>query len=71
MNISHGDVIDMLRRASKAAGSEREYARLIGVSSPYLSQVINGRRLPGPAVLRHLGLRRVKTPPPPPEYERE
>jgi transcriptional regulator with XRE-family HTH domain len=65
------DVLDMLRGGVKAAGSEQELAGLVGVSYQYINMVMNGHRPPGPKVLRYLGLKRVRRPPPPAEYVRD
>jgi len=37
-------------------GSLRALARKWNVSAPYLSDILRGRRNPGPKVLKHLGL---------------
>lgn len=39
----------------------REYAKEISCSAPYLSDLYNGRRQPGPQILRFLGLVKVQT----------
>lgn len=50
---------DALSIRVKACGSQRTLAREIGVSEPYLSDVLNGRREPGAKLLEGLGYRRV------------
>lgn len=40
-------------------GSQRALAKELGVGEPYLSDVIHGRRDPGPKILKALGLERV------------
>ena len=40
-------------------GSQRALAKELGVSEPYLSDVIRGRREPGPKLLKARGLERV------------
>jgi hypothetical protein len=47
-----------LRDAIQAAGSQQAFARSIGISPTYLSDVLNARREPGDAILRALGLRK-------------
>lgn len=44
---------------AKRLGSQRALAKELGVSEPYLSDVINGRRDPGPKILKALGLERI------------
>lgn len=39
------------------AGSLRALARTWDISAPYLSDVLLGKRNPGPKILKHLGLR--------------
>lgn len=42
--------------------SLRQYARQIGISAPYLSDVYRGNRRPGPKILKYLGLEKIATP---------
>lgn len=39
-------------------GQQKDLAKALGVSPSYLSDVMNGRREPGPMILSRLGLRR-------------
>lgn len=48
-----------LRQWAERLGSQRALAKHLGVSEPYLSDVIHGRRDPGPKLLKALGLDRV------------
>ena len=43
------------------AGSQRKFAREHGLSTGYVSLILNGRRQPGPKLLAALGLRKRKT----------
>lgn len=52
---------DLIAKAVQRVGSLREAARQWGCSPAYLSDVLNGRRGPGPAVLDPLGFERVVT----------
>jgi transcriptional regulator with XRE-family HTH domain len=52
-------ILALRKQISKA--SLRKVAIEIGISAPYLSDVMRGNRLPGPKVLKYLGLRRVIT----------
>ena len=63
--MTEDDVREELRRTLKAWRSQKLYAAHIRVSEQYVSDVLAGRRLPGPAVLGALGLRKVV------RYERE
>lgn len=50
------DVRRLLKRACSEAGSAARWADLHDVSAAYVSDVINQRRDPGPAICRALGL---------------
>jgi hypothetical protein len=39
--------------------SLRDYAKLLGISAPYLCDIYLGRRLPGPKVLKPLGYEKM------------
>jgi hypothetical protein len=49
-------VLERLQASVKRAGSQREWARKVGVSEAYLSDVLLRRREPGPAILEPLGI---------------
>lgn len=51
----------ILRQHIETAGSQKAAARLLGVSETYISDVIRGRKEPGPSILDPLGLERVVT----------
>lgn len=57
--LSTDEVIAALREAITAAGSQRTYAASIGISQPYLGDVLAGRRAAGDKILAALGLRRI------------
>lgn len=57
MNIS--DVQRKLRWACSYAGSQKRVAEIAGVSPQYISDVLNGKREPGQAILTYLRLERV------------
>ena len=46
-----------IERAAVMAGTQKELARKWRISPQYLSDVLAGRRKPGPKILRRLGLR--------------
>lgn len=48
-----------LAEACKAAGGQKAWAALHGVSAPYVCDVLAGRREPGPTILEPLGFVRV------------
>lgn len=50
--------LDILEKRIKTGGSNAT-ARALGVSTTYLSDVMCGRRKPGPKILKALGLERV------------
>lgn len=47
----------MLKEACKEAGSQKAFAKKIGISEQYLSDVIKGRRDIGASIARGLDLR--------------
>ena len=51
--------IDLLSDEVKKAGSQKDLAKKFGVSAQYVSDVLNGKREPGEAILEPLGLRKV------------
>jgi DNA-binding transcriptional regulator YdaS (Cro superfamily) len=53
------DVRRLLRRACIDAGKQEAVAALCGVSGAYISQVMLGKKPPGPSIARGLGLERV------------
>ena len=53
------EVRALLRRRVDEIGGATAYARRHAVTQVYVSDVLGGRRLPGPAILDALGLRRV------------
>jgi DNA-binding transcriptional regulator YdaS (Cro superfamily) len=54
--MTDAEVQGVLRRACNDAGSQRAWADLHNVSDQYVSDVLKGRRRPGPAILEALGL---------------
>jgi DNA-binding transcriptional regulator YdaS (Cro superfamily) len=49
-------VLARLRAECRKAGGQRAWAALYGVSESYVSDLLHGRRKPGPRVLKALGL---------------
>jgi len=56
---SSRDVLDQLSKEIRAVGSQSEWARRNGLSQTYISQLLIGRRRPGPDVIRALKLERT------------
>lgn len=54
------DVRGILKAACEGAGSNRAWAKANDVSPAYVSDVLLGRREPGPAILEPLGLEAVE-----------
>lgn len=52
------DVLRKLQARMEEVGSQKALADEIGVSQPYLSDVLKGKRDPGPSILSHLGLKK-------------
>jgi transcriptional regulator with XRE-family HTH domain len=55
------EVLALLGAQVEQEGSLRACARLLKVSAPYLSDILTGKRNPGPKVLRPLGLKARST----------
>jgi hypothetical protein len=53
------DVLRILRGACASAGSQRAWAEKHGLSAAYVSDVLKGRRNPGPAICKPLRLLEV------------
>lgn len=53
------DMREAIQVAIDCAESQRSLARTWGVSPSYLTDLRLGRRLPGPSILKHFGLKRV------------
>ena len=54
-------VISLIREEKERAGGVRALARKWGISPCHISDLLNGRRGPGPSVLKPLGLTKVET----------
>ncbi len=59
--MNEASVREIVAEAVERAGGMRPLSREWGISVSMVSDLINGRRAPGPKVLKHLGLVRVKT----------
>lgn len=58
--MTRADVIKLLRKEMKSRGmSQNKYSAHIGLSPQYFGRVLNGTRVPGPGVLKVLGLKRT------------
>lgn len=57
--LSGAEVYKRIRTTAEAAPSVAGVARAMGVTKQHLSDVIAGRKEPGPAVLRYMRLRKV------------
>lgn len=58
-SMSRFQVIAHIRKRVEKAGSLRQWARDVGLSAPYVSDVLSGRRDPGPKVLTVLKIEKV------------
>ncbi len=56
--LTEDDVIDRLRAAVQAAGSQKAYAELHGISEQYVSNALLRRCAPGPRMLEAIGVER-------------
>lgn len=59
--MTESDVRKLVEREIERVGSARALAVEWGVSGALISDIRNGRRGPGPKILRHFKLRRVET----------
>jgi len=59
--LTHDELISLLKTEAKKAGSQKNYAEVLGISAQYFGDVIKGRREPGEKLLSALGLKRVVT----------
>lgn len=57
--LSAAEVRDKLKNSCETAGSQSAWAKLHGLSGPYVNDVIHGRREPGAAICEALGIERV------------
>lgn len=57
--IPEDKVLNMVRIGVEVEGSQKAYAKRVGLSESYLSDVLNKRRDISPRILKHLGLERV------------
>lgn len=53
--LSKAQFLEHLKRKIKTAGTQREMAAQLGVSQQYLSDVLKGRREPGPKLAEAMG----------------
>ena len=59
--MTESEVISMVRKAVDRVGSMRKLSESWGVSTPMISDLLSGRRAPGPKILKHLGLTKVRS----------
>ncbi len=56
--VNEKDIREELRRLVRALGSRTAVATRLRISRPYLTDLLNGNRAPGPKILRALGLKK-------------
>lgn len=59
--MTEADILRMLLRECRRAGTQAEWAKAQGLSATYVSDVLKGRRAPGDSILSALGFERVVT----------
>lgn len=52
-------LLEMIQIGIQIEGSQKGFAQKIGVSEQYLSDILKGRREPGPKILKWFGLERT------------
>lgn len=72
------EVIDDIQQLVNSLSTQKKVAEYLGISTQYLTDILKGRRDPGPMVLRKLGFEKVigykyigKNPKPPPADDEE
>lgn len=53
------EIRSAIQTAIECSASQRDLAKAWGVSPSYLTDLRLGRRLPGPSILKHFGMKRV------------
>ena len=53
------ELIELVRQFVKDCGTQANAAKKLGVSQPYIGELLRGSRLPGPKVLKAMGFRKV------------
>lgn len=53
------EVVSILKQEAVEAGSQRALADKIGISAPYMNDILFEKRYPSHKVLKHYGLRKV------------
>ena len=56
------DIIEELKKRVAEFGTQAALAKDIGITPQYLSDVLRGRRTPGPAIRNYLDVERVYRP---------
>lgn len=59
--LTEDDIAAIVRDRIADAGGVRKLAEKLGVSPSYVCDLKEGRRLPGPKILGHLGIECVRT----------
>lgn len=54
--MNQAQIIERLTAEAQAAGSQKALAAAIGISAPYLNDILLGKRAPGSKVLDWMGL---------------
>jgi hypothetical protein len=57
-SMTNEDVLALMRERIASAGSLNKWAAQIGLSAPYVSDVLNGKREPGESIAKVFGLRK-------------
>lgn len=58
--MTHEQLLTHLAAACATAGGQSAWAKANGIGAPYVSEVLRGTRLPGPAFQKALGVERVE-----------
>jgi DNA-binding transcriptional regulator YdaS (Cro superfamily) len=59
--VTKEQLVQHLKRCVKSAGTQRAFAEQVGISQQYVSDVLAGRRDPGPKLAAAIGFRSQET----------
>lgn len=59
--MNHTELLAVLKANVALHGSKRAYAKALGISAVHMGEILEDTRMPGPTVLKALGLKRVIT----------
>lgn len=55
--MTSGEAVSLIEKAIEQAGSQNQFAKSLGISQSFVSEVIAGKRTPSPRLLEAVGLK--------------